>query len=140
MRAISRLVRDAGTTTSACRARDALRIRVSKSAMGWEVFVDSLPARLRDGRERTEERPLPEADPAQREPPHEAPGSTADRAAVIALDGVLRCALCLGDQRFLGHVTPPRALAGEGHAEEFEQTLRLLVRLRRRHDADLQPA
>src|SRR6185437_10582338 len=31
-------------------------------------------------------------------------------------------------------------LTGEGHAEEFEQTLRLLVGLRRRHDADLQPA
>src|SRR5438132_8631692 len=30
--------------------------------------------------------------------------------------------------------------SGEGHAEELEQTLRLLVGLRRRHDADLQPA
>src|SRR5512140_2404728 len=34
---------------------------------------------------------------------------------------------------------PPR-LAGEGHAEEFEHSLALLVGLRRRHDADLQPA
>src|SRR5213594_2877606 len=34
----------------------------------------------------------------------------------------------------------PARLAGEGHAEELEQTLRLLVGPRRRHDADLQPA
>src|SRR5882762_8607716 len=36
-------------------------------------------------------------------------------------------------------VSSPR-LAGEGHAEELEQPLRFLVGLRRRHDADLQPA
>src|SRR6185295_12468773 len=35
---------------------------------------------------------------------------------------------------------PPPRLRGEGHAEELEQTLALLVGLRRRHDADLQPA
>src|SRR4051795_7490970 len=40
---------------------------------------------------------------------------------------------------FLAMVSPPR-LRGEGHAEELEQTLALLVGLRRRHDADLQPA
>src|SRR5512143_845145 len=32
------------------------------------------------------------------------------------------------------------ALAGEGHAEQLKQALALLVGLRRRHDADLQPA
>src|SRR5436190_22302850 len=31
-------------------------------------------------------------------------------------------------------------LRGEGHAEEFKKLLGLLVGLRRRHDADLQPA
>src|SRR5579859_5778102 len=36
--------------------------------------------------------------------------------------------------------SPSPRLRGEGHAEEFEQALRLLVGLRRRHDADLQPA
>src|SRR5665811_872781 len=36
--------------------------------------------------------------------------------------------------------SPSPRLDGEGHAEEFEQTLRFLVGLRRRHDADLQPA
>ena len=39
MRAISRLVREAGTTTSAWRARDALRMRVSMSAIGSEMFI-----------------------------------------------------------------------------------------------------
>src|SRR4029079_9900056 len=37
-------------------------------------------------------------------------------------------------------MTPLPRLRGEGHAEDLEQTLRLLVGLRRRHDADLQPA
>src|SRR5947207_13723294 len=36
-------------------------------------------------------------------------------------------------------VSSPR-LRGEGHAEEFKKLLALLVGLRRRHDADLQPA
>src|ERR1044071_2286375 len=35
---------------------------------------------------------------------------------------------------------PWSPLPSEGHAEELEQTLRFLVGLRRRHDADLQPA
>ena len=39
MRAISRFVREAGTTTSVCRARDALRTRVSMSAIGSEMFI-----------------------------------------------------------------------------------------------------
>src|SRR5512135_2567687 len=39
----------------------------------------------------------------------------------------------------LPSLLPPR-LAGEGHAEEFKKLLALLVGLRRRHDADLQPA
>src|SRR6476659_7398362 len=37
-------------------------------------------------------------------------------------------------------LSPPPALRGEGHAEEFKKLLALLVGLRRRHDADLQPA
>ena len=40
IRAISRLVRDAGTTTSWWRARDPLRTRVSMSAIGSEMFMD----------------------------------------------------------------------------------------------------
>src|SRR5207342_2697713 len=89
MRAISRLVRDAGTTTSVCRARDAFRTRVSMSAIGSEMFIGCLPARLRDAGQLAEERSLPEADPAQREPADEGTWSSAHGAAVVAADLVL---------------------------------------------------
>src|ERR671911_568424 len=140
MRAISRLVLDAGMTTSVCRARDAFRTRVSMSAIGSEMFIGFLPTRLRDAGQLAQERSLPEADAAEREPSKERARSTADVAAVIRTDLVLRSPLCLGDHRLLGHVSPSPRLRGEGHAEEFKQLLGLLVGLRRRHDADLQPA
>src|SRR4249920_2891453 len=140
MRAISRLVRDAGTTTSACRAREAFRTRVSMSAIGSEMFIGSLPARLGDARQLAQERPFPEADAAQREAPDEGARPSADGAAVIRLDLVLGGPLRLCDQRFLGHVSPSPRLRGEGHAEELKKLLGLFVGLRRRHDADLQPA
>src|SRR6476661_2108309 len=140
MRAISRLVRDAGTTTSVCRARDAFRTRVSMSAIGSEMFIGFLPARLGDARQLAQERTLPEADAAEREPPDEGTRPSAHRAAVIRLHLVLRGPLRLGDHRFLGHVSPSPRLRGEGHAEEFKKLLGLFVGLRRRHDADLQPA
>src|SRR5260221_5488148 len=105
MRAISRFVREAGTTTSVWRAWDALRTRVSMSAIGSEMFM-CLPARLRDARQLALEGALPEADAAQREAAHERPRAPADDAAVVPADLELRRPLCLGDQRFLGHVLP----------------------------------
>src|SRR5688572_5467941 len=140
IRAISRFVRDAGTTTSVWRARDAFLTRVSMSAIGSEMFIGSLPARLRHAGQLAEERTLPEADAAQREPAHVCPRSAADVAAAVAAHLELRLPGGLGDQRLLCHRSPSPRLRGEGHAEELEQTLRLLVGLRRRHDADLQPA
>src|SRR6185295_19121200 len=92
MRAISRLVRDAGTTTSVWRAREALRTRVSMSAIGSEMFIRDLPARLGDARQLALEGALPEADAAQREPPHVGPRAAAHDAAVIRLHLVLRLA------------------------------------------------
>src|SRR5262245_29955991 len=89
IRAISRLVRDAGTTTSTWRAREALRTRVSMSAIGSEMFIGSLPARLRDAGQLAEERSLPEADAAQGEPPDVGPRTPAHGAAVIAANLVL---------------------------------------------------
>src|SRR6476659_10029404 len=123
MRAISRLVRDAGTTTSVCRARDAFRTRVSMSAIGSEMFIGFLPARLGDARQLAQERTLPEADAAQREPPHVGPRAAAHDAAVIRLHLVLRLARGLRDHRLLSHVSPSPRLRGEGHAEEFEKLL-----------------
>src|SRR5262245_19308032 len=89
IRAISRFVREAGTTTSVCRAREAFRTRVSMSAMGSEMFM-GLPARLRDARQLALEGALPEADAAEREAPHERPRATADGAAVVRPDLGLR--------------------------------------------------
>src|SRR4029450_7805394 len=71
MRAISRLVRDAGTTTSVWRARERLRPRVSMPASASEMFIGPLPARLGDARQLAQERTLPEADAAEREPSDE---------------------------------------------------------------------
>src|SRR4029079_16019885 len=85
MRAISRFVRDAGTSTSVWRAREALRTRVSMSAIGSEIFMD-LPARLGDARQLTHEGSLPEADAAEVEATHERARPAADDAAVVAAD------------------------------------------------------
>src|SRR5664279_527421 len=98
IRAISRFVREAGTTTSVCRARDALRMRVSMSAIGSEMFICVLPARLRHARQLAEECPLAEADAAQPESTHESARPTAHEAAVISLRLVLRRPLLLGDE------------------------------------------
>src|SRR5664279_6396885 len=135
IRAISRLVREAGTTTSLCRARDALRMRVSMSAIGSETFIDSLPARLGDAGQFAEQRPLTEADTAQPKAPHVRAWATANEATMVGLNLMLRRPLRLGDHRLLRHFFSSPRLHGQGHAEEFEQTLRLLVGLRRRHDA-----
>src|SRR5450759_845310 len=140
IRAICRLVLEAGTTTSACRARDALRMRVSMSAIGSETIIVYLPARLGDAGQLAEERPLTEADAAQTEAPHVRARATTNEATMVGLNLVLRRPLRLGDHRLLSHCFSSPRLDGKGHAEEFEQTLRFLVGLRRRHDADFQPA
>src|SRR3954464_753957 len=114
MRAISRFVRDAGTTTSVCRARDAFRTRVSMSAIGSEMFICSLPARLGDARQLAQERALPEADAAQGEPSDEGARPSAHGAAVVRLHLVLRGPLRLCDHRFLCHLSPPRAYEAKG--------------------------
>src|SRR5258705_300877 len=140
MRAISRLVRDAGTTTSVGRAREAFLTGVSMSGIGSEMFIGSLPARLRDARQLAQERSLPEADATQRESPHVGARPAADEAAVVSANFELRLAVRLCDHRLLCHGSPSPRLRGEGHAEEFKKLLGLLVGLRRRHDADLEPA
>src|SRR3954451_3970582 len=113
MRAISRFVRDAGTTTSVWRAREAFRTRVSMSAIGSEMFI-GLPARLRDARQLAQQGALPEADPAQGEPPHVGARASAHEAAAVAANLELRLALRLGDHRLLGHLTPPPRRASMG--------------------------
>src|SRR5450756_1104060 len=85
MRAISRFTLDVGTTTSRWCARDALRIRVSMSAIGSETFMAGSPARLRHARDLAREGALPEADAAEREPAHVRTGPATQRAPVVAL-------------------------------------------------------
>jgi hypothetical protein len=80
------------------RAREALRTRVSMSAMGSEMFIGVLPARLRDARQLAQERTLPEADAAEREPSHEGSGTPAHEAPVVRLHLVLGGPLRLRDQ------------------------------------------
>src|SRR5450759_2787647 len=109
IRAISRFTRDAGTTTSRWCARDALRMRVSMSAIGSERFIVGSPARLRHARDLAREGALPEADAAEREPAHIGAGPATQRAPVVPLHLVLGCSLRLGNQRLLGHGPPPRA-------------------------------
>src|SRR3954453_15208686 len=96
MRAISRFVREAGTTTSVGRARYALRTRVTMSAIGSETFM-VLPARLRDAGQLADERALAEADAAQREPAHVRTRASADGAPVVRLDRERRRSLRLRD-------------------------------------------
>src|SRR5689334_22859272 len=81
VRATSPFVRDAGTTASVWRAREAFRTRVSMPGVGSEMFI-GVTARLRDARQLALEGALPEADPAQGEPSHVGPRATADEAAV----------------------------------------------------------
>src|SRR3954466_2305064 len=92
MRAISRFVREAGTMTSVWRARDALRTRVSMSAIGSEMFM-VLPARLRDAGQLAHERALAEADAAEREAADVGTRAPTHRAAVVPLHLELRGAL-----------------------------------------------
>src|SRR5262245_15754470 len=100
--AMASLVREAGTSTSSCRAWLALRMRVSMSAMGSEMFM-GLPARLGHARQLAQQGPLPEADAAQREPAHIATRPTAHGAPVVAPDVEALLALGLGDEGLLGH-------------------------------------
>src|SRR6187397_1944017 len=95
MRAISRLVREAGTTTSVWRAREAFGTRVSMSEMGSEMFMQGLPARLGDTRQLALQGTLPEADAAQREATHERARPAAHRAPVVPPHAELGLALCL---------------------------------------------
>src|SRR3954454_16569106 len=107
-------VLEAGTTTSSWRARVALRMRVSMSAIGSDTFM-GLPARLRHARELAHQGTLAETDAAHSKAAHERPRSPADHAAVVTARRELGLALRLRDERLLGHTFfLPRLLAGEG--------------------------
>ncbi len=78
------LIVEKGISQLGCRAREALRIRVSMSAMG-SVMLMALPARLCHARNFTCQRELAEANATQREAANERARTAANLAAVVRL-------------------------------------------------------
>src|SRR5215510_10978834 len=132
--AMRTLSREQGMSTFSCSARLALRMRVRRSAIG--SLRMALPARLHDARNLALERQLAEAEPAQLELPEVAARAAAQLAPVIGARLELRLTLGLHDERGLGHAK----LLPERHAQVREQHLGVLVRARRRDDADVHAA
>src|SRR5712692_4901004 len=99
MRAISVLSFDAGTSTRACLARAALRMRVSKSEMGSVCifFSRPLPASLQHAGDFAPQRQAAEADAAHLELAQVPARPAAYAAAVAHADFVLRLPAHLGE-------------------------------------------
>src|ERR1051326_1210712 len=80
------LMREKGISQLGWRAREALRMRVSMSAMGsLMVMACSSPARLGDARDLTGQRQLAEANAAQGEAPNECARAATEPAAAVRL-------------------------------------------------------
>src|SRR5256712_3123064 len=133
--AMRTLSREAGMSTFSCSARLALRMRVSRSAIG-SLRIRPLPARLHDARNLALERQLAKAEPAHLELPEVAARAAAQLAPGIGARAELRLTLRLHDERGLRHMR----LLPERHSEVREEHLRVFVRARRRHDADVHAA
>jgi hypothetical protein len=73
-----------GISQLVCRASDALRIRVSMSAIGSLIVIRS-PARFGDAGDLARQRQTPEADATEREPADEGAWPAAQLAAVVLL-------------------------------------------------------
>src|SRR5437867_2613904 len=125
---------DAGMSTFSCSARLALRMRVRRSAIG--SLRMGLPARLRDARNLALERQLAKAEPAHLELPEAAGRADAQLAPRIGARREFRFTLRLHDERRLGHAK----LLTERTSQGREQHLGVLVRARRRDDADVHAA
>src|SRR5215208_4155152 len=128
MRAISSFSFEAGMSTRECRAAIALRIRVSMSAIGSVITLETprklarfrpaphargrllsmngreLPARLDHPGDLPLERQLAEADAAQLELAQVGAGAAAALAARVGARGELRRPLRLRDHGFLRHL------------------------------------
>src|SRR5438045_6808424 len=102
---ISSFSLDPGVSTCAWPARDALRIRVSRSAIGSVIALirSPLPTTLRDPGDEAPERHLPETDPAQAELPEVPARAPADVAAVVPPHLELRGPAGLDYQAYLSH-------------------------------------
>src|SRR5262249_38135957 len=125
---------EAGMSTFSCSARLALRMRVSRSAIG--SLRMALPARLHDARDLALERQLAETEPTHLELPEVAARPAAQLAPRVGARLELRLTLRLHDERGLGHTK----LLPERHAQMRQQHLGVFVRTRRRDDADVHAA
>src|SRR5438132_14095706 len=99
---MARLIPEYGISQLECRAGDALRTRVSMSAMG-SVMLMALPARLRHARDFARQRQLAETDPAQREATNKGARPPADLAAIVRLHLEARRTIGFDNQRLFGH-------------------------------------
>src|SRR5215216_1837409 len=101
-------MRDVGISHDGWRASEALRMRVSMSAMGsLIVMLVALPAGLGDAGDLAGEGESAEANAAQREPSDESSRAAAQPAAAMGLDFEARRTLRLRNHRFLCQVLWP---------------------------------
>src|SRR5579885_808552 len=110
IRAISCFTRDAGISTTSCRAISALRMRVSISAIESVITPTAAlpsPARLDQAGDLAAVSELPEADAAQAELPEHRPGPAAPPAAAVRPHFELWRSLPLFQQRLLWHLSAP---------------------------------
>src|ERR671933_1296807 len=113
MRAISRLRRLEGISTSSFAAMMPLRMRVRKSAMG-SVIDMALPARLRHAGDEALVRELAQADAADPELAVHGPRTPAAAAARMGARGELRRARGAHPLGCLGHVAVLAPKRGKG--------------------------
>src|SRR5918999_2914484 len=106
MRAISSFSREVGISVRSCRARFALRIRVSMSAIGSVSMVRS-PTALCHARNGAFVCKLAKADPAQAELAVDRASAAAAVAARVLPHGVARLAGGLCDEGLLCHLYGP---------------------------------
>src|SRR2546423_10703728 len=99
--AMRTLSREDGMSTFSCSALLALRMRVSRSAIG--SLRMALPARLHDAGHLALEGELPEAQAAHPELAQVAAGTAAQPAAAVTARREFRRAQRLHDERGLGH-------------------------------------
>src|SRR5690348_14196182 len=107
MRAMLSFIFEAGITTRVCRARIALRMRVSISATGSVMFIRlllaDLPARLGYAWQFPTQRQLPKTNAAQAKLTHIGTRAPTDAAAVMLLYLELRLPLRLYNHGGLCH-------------------------------------
>src|SRR5262249_54423753 len=110
-RTMASLRRDQGTSTCSLRAPLALRIRVSRSAIGSviDMGVPRLPTRLGEPGDLPLARQIAQAEPTHLEATIEGPRPPAERAPIVLAHGEFRRSLCFHAQTGLGHeAVPPK--------------------------------